>query len=196
MTTTARPTSTATQQLSPTSSMWERLRYVGITGIIAAVVFSVMGVMLVMEEGNNGSVAAAAGVLFMTAPVVLARRQPLVAVTVVTLAAIVNGLLWDDIIRCGAAIPALLYITFAVGSRSRIGVDGVMKSWGCALLGLGIAMLDVVAQRVWDPVLDNGSVVFAGSMVLVVWGAGLGWAAIEQYLTGRRSAIGATAIPA
>jgi hypothetical protein len=182
MTATTRTTSPAAQQQSSKKSIWNRLRWVGITGIIAAVAFSIAGVLLVMEDGNNGSIAAAIGILFMTAPVVLARRQPLLAVSIVTLAAIVNGLLWDDVIRCGAAIPALLYIVFAIGSRSRIGAHGEIRGWGYPILGLAIALLDVVAQRLWDPVLDNGSLLFAGGLVLVVWAAGLGWAAIEPRL--------------
>lgn len=176
MTASSVTTSQASKDISTQPGVMNRLRYIGITGIIAAVVFSVAGWVLVMEEGNNGSVAAAIGILFMTAPVVLARRQPILAVSIVALAAIVNGLLWDDIIRCGAAIPALLYIAFAVGSRSRIGG----RSWGWPFLGLAIALVSVAAQRLWDPVLDGSGLIFAGVLVLVAWGAGLGWAAIES----------------
>ena len=174
-------TSQNPEQVSRNSGLFGRLRYVGITGIIAAVVFSYAGWVLVMEDGNNGSVAAFIGILFMTAPVVLARRQPILAVSIVAVAAIVNGLLWDDIIRCGAALPALLYITFAVGSRSRLGGRG----WGWPLLGLAIAMVSVAAQRLWDPVLDNSGLAFAAVLVLIAWGAGLGWAAIEPRLRRR-----------
>ena len=168
-------TSQTSADVSQQTGLMYRLRYIGITGLIAAVVFSVAGWVLVMEEGNNGSVAAAVGILFMTAPVVLAHRQPILAAGIVALAAIVNGLLWDDIIRCGAAVPALLYIAFAVGSRSRVGG----RSWGWPFLGLAIALVSVAAQRLWDPVLDNSSLAFAGVLVLLAWGAGLGWAAIE-----------------
>jgi hypothetical protein len=174
-------TSQTSADVSQRTGLLNRLRYIGITGIVAAVVFSVAGWMLVMEEGNNGSVAAAIGILFMTAPVVLARRQPILAVSIVALAAIVNGLLWDDIIRCGAAVPALVYIAFAVGSRSRTGGRG----WGWPFLGLAIALVAVVAQRLWDPVLDNSGLAFAGALVLVAWGAGLGWAAIEPRIRRR-----------
>ena len=174
-------TSPTSNGVSQQSGLWNRLRYIGITGIVAAVVFSVAGWVLVMEDGNNGSVAAFIGILFMTAPVVLARRQPILAVSIVALAAIVNGLLWDDVIRCGAAIPALLYISFAVGARSRIGGRG----WGWPFLGLAIALVAVTAQRIWDPVLDNSALVFAGTLVLVAWAAGLGWAAIEPRIRRR-----------
>jgi len=174
-------TSPTSQNVSRESGPLDKLRYVGITGIIAAVLFSYAGWVLVMEDGNNGSVAAFIGILFMTAPVVLARRQPILAVSIVALAAIVNGLLWDDIIRCGAALPALLYISFAVGSRSRTGGRG----WGWPFLGLAIAMVSVAAQRLWDPVLDNSGLAFAAVLVLIAWGAGLGWAAIEPRLRRR-----------
>lgn len=176
MTTSIGTTVQESKDISSPTGLMNRLRYIGITGIIAAVVFSVAGWILVMEEGNNGSVAAAVGTLFMTAPVVLARRQPILAVSIVTLAAIVNGLLWDDIVRCGAALPALLYITFAVGSRSRLGG----RSWGWPFLGLAIALVSVAAQRLWDPALDNSALIFLSALVLMVWGAGLGWAAIGR----------------
>ena len=52
-------TSQTSKDVSRRLELLDRLRYVGITGIIAAVVFSVAGWVLVMEDGNNGSVAAA-----------------------------------------------------------------------------------------------------------------------------------------
>lgn len=70
-----------------------------------------LGWLLVMSPENNGTVVAAIGILFMTTPVVLARRWPIVAVGIVAVASIANGLLADDIVRCGATLPALLYIT-------------------------------------------------------------------------------------
>jgi hypothetical protein len=53
------------------------------------------------------------------------------------------------------------------------------------LLGLAIAMVSVAAQRLWDPVLDNSGLAFAAALVLIAWGAGLGWAAIEPRLRRR-----------
>jgi len=52
-------------------------------------------------------------------------------------------------------------------------------------LGLAIAMISVAAQRLWDPVLDNSGLAFAAVLVLIAWGAGLGWAAIEPRLRRR-----------
>lgn len=181
MTASSVTTSQPSKDISQHRGVWQQLRYVGITGIVVAAVLSYAGWILVTEEGNNGSVAAAIGILLMTAPVVLARRQPILAVTIVAVATAVNGLLWDDIIRCGAALPALVYISFAIGARSRSGGRG----WGWPLLGLAIALGSMVAQRVWDPVLDNGALIFGAALIIIAWGAGLGWAAIEPRLAGR-----------
>ena len=116
----------------------------------------------------------------MTAPVVLARRWPILAVCIVAVATIANGLLWDDIVRCGAAVPALLYIRFAVGSRSRLGSDGrPTGSWLRPLLGLGLALVAVVAQGIWDPALGADFYPFGIPLVLIAWGAGIGWATVE-----------------
>ena len=174
-------TNVSPQHVSSSSGIWDRLRYVGITGIVAGIALSVIGWLQVVSPENNGSVVQAIGILFMTAPVVLARRQPIIAVSIVALAAVVNGLLWDDIVRCGAAIPALVYISFAIGSRSRIGGHG----WLRPLLGLAIALGAVVAQVIWDPVLNEDALYFAGALVLLCWGGGLGWSAIESRLSRR-----------
>ena len=167
------PTQPAHQPLSQRSTTSIRIREVGITGLLVAVALSVVGVVLVFSPDNNGSLPAAVGILLMTVPVVLARRQPLYAVGLVAAAAIVNGLLWNDVIRCGAAFPALLYITFAVGARSRL--DG--SSWRAPVIGLALAMVSVAAQQAWDPALDSGFLVLAIPLVLLTWGAGLAWAA-------------------
>jgi hypothetical protein len=173
MTTSMVSTSSAAQDISRPPGLVHRLRWVGITGIVVALVLSVAGWLLVLSDGNHGSVGAAFGILFMTAPVALARRRPIMAVSIVAAAAIVNGLISHDIVRCGAAFPALLYITFAVGSRSRRGGRG----WAWPLSGLAIALVSVAAQRAWEPVLDNSFLALAVPLVLLVWGAGLGWAA-------------------
>ena len=177
------PTQFAQQPLSQQTSISTRIREVGITGLLVAVVLSVLGILLVFSPDNNGSLPAAVGILFMTVPVILARRQPLYAVGIVAGAAIVNGLLSGDVIRCGAAFPALLYITFAVGARSRL--DG--GSWRAPVIGLALAMVSVAAQQAWDPALDGGFLVLAIPLVLLTWGAGLAWAARSSRISnGRR----------
>lgn len=176
MTATSISTSTGRETLSPPHGFFEQVRWLGVTGIFVAIALSVLGWLMVMSPENNGSVVASIGILFMTAPVVLARRWPILAVGIVAVAASANGLLADDIVRCGATLPALLYITFAVGSRSRLAGGG----WARPLLGLAIAAVALAAQRLFDPVLDNGFVAVAIPVLLAVWAAGLGRAAVEQ----------------
>ncbi len=173
-------TSTGRQQRSAPPTLMGRARWIGVTVMVLAVLLSVGGVLLVLSPGNNGSVAAAVGVLFMTAPVVLARRRPILAVSIVAVAAIVNGLLWDDVVRCGAAFPALLYICFAIGSWSRLDSDDrPTRSWLRPLLGLAIAGVSVVAQGIWDPALGNDFYPFGVGLVLLAWAAGIGWAELD-----------------
>jgi hypothetical protein len=184
--TTIRPTDTGASVAAPVeqfaqTSLLGRIRWFGITGIVVAVLLSIAGVLLVLSPENNGSTAAAIGVVFMTAPVALARRWPILAVSIVSFAAILNGLLADDIVRCGAALPALLYICFAIGSRGSVRVAGQQGfSWFRPLLGLAIAFVSVVAQGVWDPALGSDFYPFGIGLVLLAWGAGLGWAALDS----------------
>lgn len=173
-------TSPASESPSAPKTLLGRVRWIGITGTVLAIALSVGAVLLVLSPENNGTTAAAIGVLFMTAPVVLARRWPILAVSIVAIAAIVNGLLADDVVRCGAALPALLYICFAVGSRSRLDSAGhPSSSWLRPLLGLAIAFVSVVAQGIWDPALQSDFYPFGVGLILVAWGAGIGWAALE-----------------
>ena len=77
---------------------------------------------------------------------VLARRFPVVAASVVAVAAVVNGLVFDDLIRCAGAVPAALYIAFAVGARSR----ETGRGWGWTGVGFAITITGLIAQWVWD----------------------------------------------
>lgn len=173
-------TVTTQQQHSAPETFTDKARWIGITGIVVAVLLSVGGALLVLSPENNGSAVAVVGMLFMTVPVVLARRWPILAVSIVAVAAIVNGLLWDDIVRCGAALPALLYICFAIGSRSRLDSDDrPTGSWLLPLVGLAIACISVVAQGIWDPVLGSDFYPFGAGLVLLAWAAGIGWAALD-----------------
>lgn len=174
MTTTARPTSISASEVPSKQGIAAQLRLIGITGLVVALALGVFGWLMASSPGNNGSVGAAIGILFMTLPVALARRWPIPAVAIVAAAAIVNGLVRHDIVRCGAAFPALLYITFAVGARSRAG-----GGWLWPLVGLALSFVSVAAQRLWDPVLDNEFLMLAIPLVLLCWAAGVAWSALE-----------------
>ena len=78
-------------------------------------------------------------------------RWPIPAATAIALGAVLNPLVFPDMVRCAAAVPAALYVAFAVGARSREGGAG----WARPIAGLLIVLADLLAQYVWDRVLQR-----------------------------------------
>ncbi len=156
----------------------QRLLWLGPTGIVVAVGLSVVEWLVVRGPDNDGSVAAAALALLMTAPVILARRWPIAAAAAVAGAAVLNGLLFGELVRCAGAFPAVCYIAFAVGARSRAGG----RSWARSFAGLGLAVAALVAQYVWDPALnaDSSFLWFGPGVALLAWAAGTGWSVLSE----------------
>ena len=115
-------------------SFGRRLLWLGPTGVIVAVGLSVIEWVVVRGPGSRPPWLAALLALTMTAPVVLARRWPLLAASVVAVAAVANWLLFPDLVRCSGAVPAALYIAFAVGARTR----ETGRGWGGTVIGLVI----------------------------------------------------------
>ena len=165
-------------------SFGRRLLWLGPTGIVVALGLSVVEWVIVTGPGNDGSWAAALLALTMTMPVVLARRFPVAAASVVAVAAVVNGLAFDDLIRCGGAVPAALYIAFAVGSRSRESGRG----WGWTGVGFAITLAGLIAQWWWDPALNVSTefLPYGIGLALLSCGAGIGWSLIVPRISGGR----------
>ncbi len=114
--------------------------------IAAAAVLSAYAVGLTsgaLRTGHpHGGLGAAIGVLSMTLPVAWRRRMPLTAAAVLAPAAVLNVLVFGSMVRCGAALPAVFLVGFAVGShcdRAR------------SLAGLALCAGNVAAQCVSDP---------------------------------------------
>jgi hypothetical protein len=167
-------------------SFGRRLLWLGPTGVIVAVGLSVIEWVVVRGPGVEASVAAALLALTMTAPVVLARRWPLLAASVVAVAAVANWLLFPDLVRCSGAVPAALFIAFAVGARSR----ETGRGWGGTVIGLVITIGGLLAQWQGDAALnvDSSFVPFGIGLALACWGAGIGWSLLAPRLgVGRRS---------
>lgn len=164
-------------------SVGQRLLWIGPTGLVVAAGLSVVEWLLVRSPENNGSIAAAALALTMTLPVALVRRFPVQAAALIAVAALVNGLVFDDLVRCAGAFPAALYVAFAVGARAR--TPG--RSWGPSIVGLALVMGCLVAQWIWDPALNVGPAFlgFALPLAAACWGAGIGWAAFSHRRTSR-----------
>jgi hypothetical protein len=114
--------------------------------IAAAVILSAYAVALtsgVVHTGHpHGGVAASIGVLAMTLPVAWCRRWPLAAAGVLAAAAVLNGVLFGPMVRCGAALPAVFLVAFATGVR----YDRARSAAGLLLCAGAVA-----AEGLYDP---------------------------------------------
>jgi signal transduction histidine kinase len=122
-----------------------------------------------LVTGNNsrhldGGWTAALAVLLMTVPVVFARREPLLAAGTIAAGAGLNWLAIGHLIRCGATLPAVFFVSFTIGSRC----ERRQVVFGEALLAVAI-----VCQGASDPQLGGPSVaVIMVPLALVFMGAG------------------------
>lgn len=175
---------------TPVDDLGRRLRWLGPIGIVAAIGLSVAEWIVVRGPDNDGTVLQALLALSMTAPVVLARRWPVPAAAVVAIAALVNGLLFPDLVRCAGAFPAAVYIAYAVGAWSRTNGRG----WWWSVGGLAISIGGILAQYVWDPALhaDPVFLVFGPGLAVVGWAAGVGWSVLVRRRSTRRAAVART----
>ena len=167
-----------------------RLLWLGPTGVVVAIGLSVIEWVVVRGSGVEASVLAALLALTMTLPVVLARRWPLLAAAAVAVAAVVNGLLFADLVRCSGAFPAALYIAFAVGARTR----ETGRGWGWTVIGLVITVGGLLAQWRGDAALnvDASFLPFGIGLAVACWAAGIGWSSIASRVgAGRSGEIGA-----
>ena len=92
----------------------------------------------------HGALGASIGVLAMTLPVAWCRRAPVPAAGVLAFGAVLNSVLFGSMVRCGAALPAVLIVAFFVSARSDRARAGV---------GIAFCAINVTAQAVSDPQL-------------------------------------------
>lgn len=161
-----------------TTSYGSRLLWLGPTGIVVAVALSIAEWLVVTAPDNGGSAVAGMLSLTMTLPVLLARRFPITAAALVAAAAVLNGLAFDDVVRCAAAFPAALYIAFAVGARTRENGRG----WGWTAAGFAVVVGGLIAQWVWDPALNTSTdfLPFGVGLALAACTAGIGWSVLTR----------------
>jgi signal transduction histidine kinase len=113
-------------------------------------------------DGNAGPVGAA-GVLAMTVPVAWRRVAPLTVAGIMAAAALLNGLLFGPLVRCGVALPAFLLVAFAIGAqRSRI----------LAALGIVLCAGGVVAEGIYDPRIEAQGLTFVLPLLAAFFAAG------------------------
>jgi signal transduction histidine kinase len=140
---------------------------IGAADVALGVLLSGYAVYLVTGGDSrhlDGGWTAALAVLMMTGPVVFARRAPLLAAAVLTTGAGLNWWLIGHLVRCGAALPAVFYVAFVIGSRC----ERRRAAFGVAVVAVGI-----VCQGASDPQLGSPSVaVIMVPLALVFSGLG------------------------
>ena len=119
----------------------------------------------VIHTGHpHGGAAASAGVLAMTLPVAWRRPAPLAAAGVMAAAALLNGLVFGPMVRCGAFLPAVFLVAYAVGVR----YDRARSAAGL-LLCVGA----VLAEAFYDPQIEGQGLVAVLPVLAAFYAAGL-----------------------
>ena len=143
------------------------VRDLGSGDIALAGLLSFFGIWLVTGHNSrhlDGGWTAALAVLLMTVPVVFARREPLLVAGTLAAAAGLNWLVIGHLVRCGATLPVVFFVSFAIGSRC----ERRQVVFGEALLAVAI-----VCQGASDPQLGSPSVaVIMVPLALVFMGVG------------------------
>ena len=122
-------------------------------GIVGALPFS----------HDHGSVAAAAGAVLMTAPLAWRRRAPLATAAALAAAALLNGLIFGPMVRCGAALPAVYMVAFTIGT---------IRHRARSAAGLALCAGAVVAEGLYDPQIEAQGLPFVLALLVAFFAAG------------------------
>ena len=122
--------------------------------LVAGVVLSVAAVSLttglVSTGFPHGGTLAGVCSVFLTLPVVFARRAPVAASLIIVLAAAGNVLVAGQMVRCGVSLPAAFWIAFMLGYSSR---------GPRAMAGLGLVFAALAVHAWTDPAIEPGILV-------------------------------------
>jgi signal transduction histidine kinase len=142
---------------------WQRDRRqdVSVPDLVIAAVLSAIPVIVATGmlhlEISRGGVAACLAVIGLTLPVAWRRPLPLTAAAVMAVAAVVNGLAFGHLVRCGVALPAVYMVAFGIAAR---------VSWPRAAVGLALCAADVVVEGCYDPQISWSGLAFVLPLLL------------------------------
>ena len=143
---------------------WGRLSDLDVAVAIAVSGFAIFLVAGGANTGHtHGGLLASLAVLTMTLPMAARRSLAPAAAVVMAAGAVVNGWGVGPLVRCGAALPAIFLVAFALGTR-----------YSGALLAVGLAActVDVVCQALTDPNLGAPVLVLMLPITAAFFGAG------------------------
>ena len=98
-----------------------------------------------------------------TLPVIWRRQAPLACAAAVSAGMVISGIPTFDQTRCGAAIPAALFILFALANRTE---------WRAAVGGLALVLAGVIFLSFTDASIDPAALSFLLPLCAGVWVAG------------------------
>jgi signal transduction histidine kinase len=123
----------------------------------AAPVAVATGALSLSHGQRHPGVAACLAVIALTLPVAWRRPWPLTAAAVMAIGAVVNGLAFGHVVRCGVALPAVYLVAFAIAAR---------VGWPRVAVGLALCAADVVVEGYYDPQIGWSGIPFV--LVLLV----------------------------
>jgi hypothetical protein len=100
----------------------------------------------------------------MVTPVVLARRCPAEMAALLAFGAALNWVVAGHVVRCGVALPVILYVAFLVGEYARARLR--------TITGAGAVVVNLVCQAYADPELGVGVLTYIVPVALVFVGLG------------------------
>jgi hypothetical protein len=162
----------ATLQLS-TAGEWRWLASrdrVNVLDVAVGLVLSVDGVLIVtgvLDGHGRVSIVPALGVLAMTLPVIWRRRWSVAIAVILGAAAVLNCLVIGRMVRCGAALPALLLAAYALGRQPHR-----RPRWALGL-GFGALLVSATLQCFYDPRLDPSVLCFMVPVLVGLLAAGM-----------------------
>lgn len=140
----------------------------GMSALDVAVAILLCATAVILASGalvttSHVGAAALAGALVMIVPVAWRRPAPLAAAAILAVAALLNGLIFGPMVRCGPVLPAIFLVTFTVGARC----DRARAAAGLVLCG-GAA----IAEGLYDPQIEGSGLLFVLPLLVAFFAAG------------------------